>query len=300
MSRQRNSHDRPRNATCGLIAQKMVQLLCSVRGGTYVARRLAHFLNRNFFKGQWIVLDRERMYFAVDVESELEWQVLAYGGFDFGLQDYLKAVLFEGDVFLDIGGNIGCVCIPGASWVGPQGRSMAFEADPVVFKRLQHNAMLNVLPQWKGHSFGLSKAPGTLTFHRGPDSGAFGQAVGSLYASDWHQEGAVVEVAVDTLDHVLEGEPLERIDVIKIDVEGAELDVLKGGMKTLERFLPILCIEVCEHTYTAAGWCPADLFELLSPLGYTFEALDEKSPGQTRKLLGSGDRDYLTLIARAT
>jgi FkbM family methyltransferase len=289
-----------RRSPAGLssISQKAIQRLCRVKGGTRVARWLAGFLNRVAFKGEWIAQDREGVWFALNVDSELEWQVLAYGGFDFALLDYLRSVLQPGAVFVDVGANVGCVCLPAANRVGARGRVLAFEADPAVFERLQRNASLNDLPQWRGQALALGRSAGAMTLHRGAGSGAFGQAVGSLYASDWHQGGSTVQVPVDTLDHALEAGAADRVDVIKIDVEGAELDVLKGGLATIQRHQPLLCVEVCEHTYTSAGWCPKDLFDLLAPMGYSFEALDERNPGKTRALQGPQDRDYLTLVAR--
>lgn len=282
----------------GLISQRWVQRFCRVKGGTRLARCLAGFMNQHFFKGKWLAVDRGGVRFGLNVDSELEWQVLAYGGFDLGLLEYLGKWLKPGAVFMDVGANVGCVCLPAAAWVGSGGRVLAIEADPTVFERLQFNAALNGQPQWRGINIALGSAPSTMTFHRGANTGAFGQAVGSLYASDWHEGGTTFDVSVDTLDRLLETESVDRVDVIKIDVEGAEMDVLKGGMAALRKYHPVLCLEVCEHTYTSAGWGPQDLFDLLSPLGYSFEALDDHHPGQTRALRGPEDRDYLTLVAR--
>jgi FkbM family methyltransferase len=199
---------------------------------------------------------------------------------------------------VDIGANIGCICLPLAKHVGDRGCVLSFEADPAVFQKLQDNFSLNSFPQWRGFNEALGSSPGTLTFHRAASSGSFGNAIGSLYANDWHAGGSTFEVSIDTLDRVLGRDQINRVDVIKIDVEGAEMDVLRGSLQTIEKYRPILCLEVCEHTYTSAGWTPQDLFDLLTPFGYSFEALDERNPGQTRPLRGPHDRDYLTLVAR--
>jgi FkbM family methyltransferase len=284
----------------GLKSQRLIQRLCRLKGGTRVARRLAGFLDQSFFKGRWTALDRDGVKFSLNVNSELEWQILAYGGFDFSLLDILKTAIAKDSVFIDIGANIGCICLPLAKHVGDRGCVLSFEADPAIFKKLQHNTSLNSFAQWRGFNHALGSTPGTLTFHRAANTGSFGHAVGSLYASDWHSGGSTFEVSVDTLDRVLDKDQVNRVDAIKIDVEGAEMDVLRGALQTIERYRPILCLEVCEHTYTSAGWTPQDLFELLSPFGYSFEALDERNPGRTRQLQGPDDRDYLTLVARVS
>lgn len=282
----------------GLKSQRVIQRLCKLKGGTRVARRLAGFLDQFFFNTRWAALDRDGVKFSLNVKSELEWQILAYGGFDFPLIDMLKSVVIKGSTFIDIGANIGCISLPLAKYVGSDGHVLSFEADPPVFQKLQDNFSLNTFPQWRGFNEALGSAPGTLTFHRAASTGSFGHAVGSLYANDWHAGGSTFEVSIDTLDRVLDREHINRVDVIKIDVEGAEMDVLRGSLQTIERYHPILFLEVCEHTYTSAGWTPRDLFDLLTPFGYSFAALDERNPGQTRPLRGALDRDYLTLVAR--
>ncbi|MFM7244192.1 MAG: FkbM family methyltransferase, partial [Planctomycetaceae bacterium] len=118
-----------------------------------------------------------------------------------------------------------------------------------------------------------------------------------LYSNDWHSGGSAFEVEVRTLDSVINALNVSHVDFIKIDVEGAEIDVLKGSLQTLESHRPTLCIEVCPHTYSAAGWTTQDLVELLLPFGYRFEVLSGHS-GQTRPLSSSGDTDFLNLIAR--
>lgn len=284
----------------GLKSQRLIQRLCRLKGGTRVARRLAGFLDQFFFNGRWAALDSDGVKFSLNVSSELEWQILAYGGFDFPLLEILKTVVAKGSVFIDIGANIGCICLPLAKYVGPSGCVLSFEADPVVFQKLQNNSSLNSFVQWRGYNHALGSTSGTLTFHRAASTGSFGHAVGSLYESDWHTGGSTFDVSVDTLDRAIEKDQINRVDVIKIDVEGAEMDVLRGSLQTIEKFRPILCLEVCEHTYTTAGWTPQDLFDLLSPFGYSFEALDERNPGRTRALRGPNDRDYLTLVARVS
>jgi FkbM family methyltransferase len=282
----------------GLKSQRFIQRLCKLKGGTRVARHLAGVLDQFFFNRRWIALDRDGVKFSLNVNSELEWQILAYGGFDFPLIDMLKSVVSTDSVLIDIGANIGCISLPLAKCVGTDGCVLSFEADPAVFQKLQDNFSLNSFPQWRGFNEALGSSPGTLTFHRAASSGSFGHAIGSLYANDWHAGGSTFEVGIDTLDRVLGRDQINRVDVIKIDVEGAEMDVLRGSLQTIEKYHPILCLEVCEHTYTSAGWTPQDLFDLLTPFGYSFEALDERNPGQTRPLRGPHDRDYLTLVAR--
>lgn len=279
-------------------SQKLIQSLVRVKGGIRVARFIARLLNDAFFKGKWAAIDGQGVKYRLDIISELEWQILCYGGFDLPLLAVLKRHLRLGDTFIDIGANVGCISLPLVSHLGVDGHVLAFEADPEIFQKLQTNASSNSFIQLSGFNHAIGSTTGSVVFHRATNSSSFGQAVGSLYASDWHSGGSTFQVNVDSLDRVLDKHPVKRVHAIKIDVEGAEMDVLRGSLLTIERNLPLFVIEVCKHTYISAGWTPQDLFDLLSPFGYSFEALDEKNPGQTRPLPGIIDVDYLTIVAR--
>ena len=93
------------------------------------------------------------------------------------------------------------------------------------------------------------------------------------------------KVVVTTLDDFIssESKSITKLDFIKIDVEGMELDVIKGGMKIIERFLPIIYYETLAPFREQRGF---DVFEeiknLLSPLGYTLFFMD--SSGDIKQL----------------
>jgi hypothetical protein len=73
---------------------------------------------------------------------------------------------------------------------------------------------------------------------------------------------------VERLDDFVEREKIERVDAIKIDVEGAELRVIRGADKTIRRDKPILMVEIQAATLQAAGTTPEELFETIVSYGY--------------------------------
>jgi FkbM family methyltransferase len=128
--------------------------------------------------------------------------------------------LRPGDLFLDVGANIGSYTVLAGGAV--KARVISVEPLPSTFKHLQTNIRLNDLDQIETHCCGLSSAPGELLFTSTLDTMNRVALPGELLAT--------IVVPVMTLDALMQGR-LPKI--IKIDVEGHELAVLNGGAKTL-------------------------------------------------------------------
>ena len=174
-----------------------------------------------------------------------------------------------GDVFVDIGANIGIYALKGARLVGPTGRVVAVEPGSDAGRQLAANLALNdwrhvvVVPK------ALSASEGEATLHHipmGEDPQAF-----SLLPGDGHEAGE--KVRTTTLDRLAEELALPRIDCIKIDVEGAEHLVLEGAQECLVRWHPILVMEINCPTGVASGAAPDTAWNRLAALGYRFQRL---------------------------
>lgn len=246
--------------------QSWVRLCVRIPGATRVVHPLLMRLQSRFLHRDLAARDSAGVAFHVDSRSQIEWSVLAYGCFEPELLDFLRAHLSPGMTFLDVGANIGCISLPSAKWVSPGGSVVGFEPDPAVFSRLVKNANANPELNVRTINTALGKTNGALRFFRSASDGAFSQATGSLYRSDWHDGGSELEIKVERLDGLWPA--AERIDVMKIDVEGAEFDVLTGAERTLRAWRPTLLIEVCPHTAAASHWQPQQLFEFLRTMGY--------------------------------
>lgn len=135
---------------------------------------------------------------------------------------YLLHVLRPEDIFVDVGANVGSYTILAASVVGASG--YAFEPVPQTFAKLQRNIELNHLEaRVVAQNLGLADKAGTLRFTSDLDAVNHAVASGEVV-------GNTIEIAVTTLDSALhEVSP----SLVKVDVEGYETLVLKGGLKTL-------------------------------------------------------------------
>jgi FkbM family methyltransferase len=157
------------------------------------------------------------------------------------LLGYLASHLRRGDVFYDVGAHIGYVALVAARLVGPEGSVFAFEPDPENSLRVIRHARMNALPQIEVICSAVWSECTAMPFHRGADSSS--RNTGVVIESPKHANvGEVISVPAVTIDRFAQEHRAPR--VIKIDVEGAEGDVLIGAEAVLRGARPILICEI--------------------------------------------------------
>lgn len=176
-----------------------------------------------------------------------------YGEFSDEEVELFRQLLKPGDVVIEAGANIGSHTVPLAQFVGPTGSVHAFEPQRVLFQMLCANAALNSLHNVHARQVALGAEDGeisvpTLDYNRPNNFG--GLSLGGEHPGE--------TVPLGTID----GLGLSRVELIKVDVEGMEAEVLKGGRGTIERLRPILYVEDDRAEKSAA------LVELIASLGY--------------------------------
>ncbi|MDD3445126.1 MAG: FkbM family methyltransferase [Zavarzinia sp.] len=178
---------------------------------------------------------------------------------------FLDRLLGPGDVFLDVGANVGIFTLRGAPLVGPQGLVIAVEPGQTAFGELTSNLGLNPeFTQVRALRKALSDTVGEAVLHHieiGNDPQAFSLLTDG---SDTESE----KVAVTTLDQLAEEYGLQSIACMKMDVEGAEPMVIAGGRQTLERLKPIILFEINTRLLDRKGEAADDAFTALHGLGY--------------------------------
>jgi FkbM family methyltransferase len=144
----------------------------------------------------------------------------------------------EGDIVVDIGAHMGRYTIPSAKSVGVSGKVIAVEAHPYNFGILQHNLKLNKLTNVSAlNSAVYSKKANLKLYLPDEDLGyTMHHSVMTNYLSTKYNnetERKYIEVEADTLDNLLKSSGITTVNWIKIDVEGAEYEVLKGAREIL-------------------------------------------------------------------
>lgn len=185
-----------------------------------------------------------------------------------------KRHLKPDSVFVDIGANQGEFSLFAAKRV-PQGKVIALEPRTQLFAQLKENLELNHLSNTELINCGCSDMPKTAELYsssRPELNQARNEGLASLYSGE-RRDTPIETITLRTFDEIADELRLSRVDMMKIDVEGAELPVLRGATKTLRAHKPHLLLEVSEGNFKAAGYRKEDLFEFLSELGYKIFAI---------------------------
>lgn len=209
---------------------------------------------------------------CLDLSEGIDFSIYLLGAFERSTANTLQKLAKPGDVVFDIGANVGAHTLRLARSVGPAGKVFAFEPADFAFEKLQRNLALNpeLQARTSTHQLFLAAAPA-------------GQAQSEIYAS-WplatdssvhpKHRGRLVTAAnasTDTLDHFAADAKIDRLNLMKLDVDGQELPVLQGGLTTLAKFRPILVMEMSPYVHAEQHSSFAALVELLRDAGYSIQ-----------------------------
>ncbi|MDQ3955949.1 MAG: FkbM family methyltransferase [Actinomycetota bacterium] len=177
---------------------------------------------------------------------------MVIGRYEPAIQEMLERTLRGGDVAFDIGANLGYFTLVMATTVGAGGRVVSFEPDPQMAAALTRNIERNVGPSDPVETViaAMGAATGRVRFARGWRA-TRGKVV---------SEGGDLEVEMTTVDEASERYGVPRL--LKIDVEGAEVDVLQGATSVLKAEKPAVIVEV--HSLELEQRCA----RLLQSFGY--------------------------------
>ncbi len=224
--------------------------------------------------GRLMVITRDGRKLTINTENVSYRFIYFTGQYEQAITEIFSAIVSSGDVCLDIGANIGWYTTLFQKLVGESGEVHAFEPVPQMFADLKKNVEMNEPPKNVTlNNLALGDVEKEIEMHifDGLPDGHASMATfgGTGYVS--------VASKMITLNSYLENNNIDNVRFVKMDVEGAELMMLKGASKLFEQAkLPVMEIEMALATTSGFNYLPNDLIEYIRGHGeYDFFEIDE-------------------------
>jgi len=188
----------------------------------------------------------------------LDSLALSYLTYEPEITELIDKYVTSGSIVVDVGANIGYHTVFASKRAK---KVVAFEPEPNNYALLKKNIEANSCENVTAVNSGLSEAAGTANLHLCESNTGSHSMV---------SDGKAVPISLTTLDDYLHG---ERVDFIKMDIEGAEGLALKGMLKTLEKWRPIVVSEFRPANIKKSGIDPEWFFKVFNDLGYSIKEI---------------------------
>lgn len=191
--------------------------------------------------------------------------------------DLMNLYINEGETVIDVGANIGTWSLYASKLVGSKGQILCFEPHPLHFNILERNIKLNNFKNLSVYNVGLSNEVSNLYFSNNLDT---------MNHILLEKSADSIVINVNKLDDYTFD--LNKIDLLKIDIEGYELFCLQGGINTLKKTRKII-FESSSSLTSKFGYSNSEVIKLLSTLNFSVYKTDDFN----RKFKLNNDYDYL-------
>jgi FkbM family methyltransferase len=227
------------------------------------------------------------LVFACDVRNALAREVFFTGRYEPQETALIGRLLGPGGVFVDVGAHWGYFSLRAADLVGPSGRIVAVEADPRIHATLARNVELNRLPHATAVHAAAAAESGTLVlagFDEAQDNWGLSRVVGH---DDGARGAASFEVPARALDELLDELGVGAVDLVKMDIEGAEAMAVRGMRAGLGagRYRRVL-LELHPNELRSHGHDPGDVVAALAGAGYRGWTIDHSAATSRRAAYG--------------
>lgn len=216
-----------------------------------------------------------RYQLELRLSEHMQRRIFWMGFYNDEIAILLARILKPGMTVFDIGANIGEVTFIAVKHVGAGGQVFSFEPVDKIADQLTRHVELNNIKNVFVERYALGESISNdvpIYSSSGQIAEESNEGLGSIFAGD-SREVPLQSIRMTTMDFWLGMHPEVHVDLIKIDIEGAELACLRGAVNTLMRMRPLIIVEVQDFSSSRAGYKASEILELLAGLNYEFQRI---------------------------
>ena len=230
--------------------------------------------NYQYPKNSIRICTRGGIRYSLDISDYMQYCI--YFGIEIEPRDTLYGLVRNGTTVIDVGTNIGETLLNFAH-TNRDGRNIGFEPVPHLYEKAKNNIELNEFANIELVNKGLSSVEETLSFYETSENNT-----GGTFLTRDDNTDSIRSVQAVRLNDFAEQNQLENISLIKIDVEGFEMEVLKGASEVLKRWEPTLFVEIDDNFLARQQSSATAVFDFLVSHGYKIKN------AKTDEYIGSG------------
>ncbi|BCO30377.1 hypothetical protein TspCOW1_04800 [Thiohalobacter sp. COW1] len=212
---------------------------------------------------------RGNINWSLDLNEGIDFYIYLLGRFEKSTANVYESLIKESDVVIDVGANVGAHTLPFARLVGTSGKVIAVEPTDYAFNKLRQNITRN--PELSEQVIALQGFIGSAETNGIPKTVYSSwplSPVGGKHSRHGGWGMATDNASYMTIDDLCRIFELDALHLIKIDVDGYELEVLSGALNSIRRYRPYLIIEIAPYVLHEHEVSPGEILSLLRGLNY--------------------------------
>ena len=209
------------------------------------------------------IIYRKNILLKIHLDDWIQQQVYFLGDYEKPEIDYISQYLKPGNVFVDIGANIGLFSLNASKIVGDKGKVISFEAFSSNYRQFKNNIEINNFKNIISENKAISNQNSTVEILYNEGDHNIGMA--SSFLKHFTSKEIVESI---TLDDYASNNSIEKIDLIKIDIEGGEYNAILGMTKILSDSKPQVLIEINHQTLQDSGRSEKEIIDLFNQFNY--------------------------------
>lgn len=206
---------------------------------------------------------KEGVFLELDQSDPVASGAIALGVYERYESEIFRSKIKPGMTIIDIGANLGYYTAIASCLAGERGLVMAFEPEPNFFKLLSRNIRRNGLKNVVNFELAIAEKNGLTNLYLSNENKGHNSLINSEELKN------SVQVKTATLDDFLASHKITKVDMIKMDIEGAEILALEGMKNTLIKHRPLLFLEFSPHSIIKINRNPMDFLLTIRNIGYS-------------------------------